>query len=107
MSGIYIPIKGKVKDGTFCQVIVVDGVPKVFTFGSNNVHLEHLTDGIIVQDHGRLVDADALQSVTIEQQSNDYNIKAVPRNWAYAFCAFEEIVVDAPTVIPGEEVDNG
>ena len=62
---------------------------------------------IPVPDHGRLIDADALQSVTIEQQSNDYNIKAVPRNWAYAFCAFEEIVADAPTVIPadGEEVD--
>lgn len=56
MSGIYIPIPGKVEEGTFCQVIVVDGVPKVFTLGSNNIHLEHLTDGIIVPDHSGLFD---------------------------------------------------
>ena len=58
---------------------------------------------IPVPDLGRLIDAEALQRVTIEQQSNDYNIKAVPRNWAYAFCAFEEIVADAPTIIPADK----
>ena len=61
---------------------------------------------IPVPEHGRMIDADALQSVTIEQQSNDYNIKAVPRNWAYAFCAFEEIVADAPTIIPADKEDG-
>ena len=64
---------------------------------------KQLGTAIPVPDHGRLIDAEALQRVTIEQQSNDYNIKAVPRNWAYAFCAFEEIVADAPTIIPAEE----
>ena len=99
MSGIYIPIKGKVKDGTFCQVIVVDGVPKVFTFGSNNVHLEHLTDGIVVPDHGRLIDADALWDRAYKSWGTEYD--------PWVMSLFMDFISDAPTIIPRGEAKDG
>lgn len=105
MSGIYIPGMEMPKTGYEDVRIFADGSVTATSHKPPYYRTDYRA--VRVPDHGRLIDADALQSYTIKQQSNDYNIEAVPRNWAYAFCAFEEIVVYAPTIIPGEEVDNG
>lgn len=60
-----------------------------------------------VPDHGRLIDADALSEIIIEQETNEYNITHFPKSWARAMCAFEDIVLDSPTIIPGDKEGEG
>jgi len=55
---------------------------------------------IPVPEHGRLIDADALESVCVEQETDNYCKQHQPRNWARAFECFEMYVSDAPTIIP-------
>ena len=110
MSGIYI--KGMEMPKNCCQCPVNMELCKrgyKYLLEHPELYDERADDCplIPVPDHGRLIDADALTETIIEQESNDYNIKHTPRSWARAFCAFEDITLDAPTIIPGEEVDNG
>ena len=115
MSGIYIPGMEMPKRCLACQ-LNYDSCACILTGSRYYKHGVEFDPGeerlpdcplIPVPNHGRLVDADALIEKIIEQENNDYNINHTPRNWARAFCAFEEVALDAPTIIPGEEVDNG
>lgn len=58
---------------------------------------------IPVPDCGRLIDADVLESVCVEQEKDNYNKQHQPRNWARAFECFEMYVSDAPTIIPASK----
>lgn len=60
-----------------------------------------------VPDHGRLIDADALITVFREMESIDWNNKAAPYSWAYAYESIEDDIDNAPTIIPAEEEDDG
>ena len=57
-----------------------------------------------VPPHGRLIDADALAAGLKEMSEIEWNQKASPVSWAYAFDAVRNIIErDEPTVIPAEE----
>lgn len=100
MSGIYIPgMKMPTRGEYRCVVRTWGEEVTIDLYGD-----EELRGVVIpVPDHGRLIDANALTKIIIDQENNEYNIKHQPRNWAKAMCAFEEIVVDAPTIIQADE----
>lgn len=61
-----------------------------------------------VPEHGRLIDADTLTKMCQEMQSIEWNNKASPYSWAYAYESFESDIDNAPTIIPAsEEGGNG
>ena len=53
--------------------------------------------------HGRLIDADVLTELCRDMQSIEWNKHAAPYSWAYAYEDFENVILDAPTIIPAEE----
>lgn len=55
-----------------------------------------------VPPHGRLIDADALIVHCKEMQSIEWNNKASPYSWAYAYENFESDIEDAPTILEAE-----
>lgn len=61
---------------------------------------------IPVSDHGRLIDADALTKLCVEMQNIEWNNKAAPYSWAYAYESFEGDIDNAPTIIEAEGVDG-
>ena len=57
-----------------------------------------------IPQHGRLIDADALDASLKEMSEIEWNQKAFPVSWAYAFEAFRGIIErDEPAVIQAEE----
>ena len=58
---------------------------------------------IPIPPHGRLIDADALTKMCQEMQRIEWNNKAYPYSWAYAYESFEGGIDNAPTIIPAEE----
>lgn len=56
-----------------------------------------------VPPHGRLVDADVLTELCRDMQSIEWNKHTAPYSWAYAYEDFENVILDAPTIIPPEE----
>ena len=56
--------------------------------------------------HGRLIDADELTKMCQEMQSNEWNNKAAPYSWAYAYESFESDVDNAPTIIGAEPCND-
>ena len=61
---------------------------------------------IPVNDHGRLIDADALTEVIISQQDDDYNKTHQAGSWARAFVCMEEYINITPTIIPADKEDG-
>lgn len=58
---------------------------------------------IEIPPHGDLIDRDALMNMCREMQSIEWNNKASPYSWAYAYESFEDDIDNAPTIIPAEE----
>ena len=56
-----------------------------------------------IPPHGDLIDRDALAKMCQEMQSIEWNNKAAPYSWAYAYESFESDIDNAPTIIPAEE----
>ena len=54
------------------------------------------------EQHGRLIDADALTKMCREMQSIEWNNNAAPYSWAYAYESFENDIDEAPTIIEAE-----
>ena len=97
MSGIYI--KGfQIKPGIQTIDVGLDADVDIIALADGEIY-----DVIPVPDHGRLIDADALTAFCTEMQSIEWNNKAAPYSWAYAYESFEGDVDDAPTVIPAEK----
>ena len=96
IKGIEMP-----KDGEMlCVNIYPDGKVCI------NLDLEckRIATAVLVPPHGRLIDADALDASLKEMSEIEWNQKAFPVSWAYAFDAFRGIIErDEPTVIPAEE----
>lgn len=54
------------------------------------------------EGHGRLGDLDALSKEFEHRASLDWNQKAAPYSWAYAYSEAQEAVDDSPTIVPAE-----
>lgn len=64
---------------------------------------EHLKDIIqIPKDHGRLIDGGALETVFKDMAKCEWNQKASPISWAYAFEDTIDEIHDAPTILEAE-----
>jgi len=57
----------------------------------------------IPKEHGRLIDADALETVFKDMAKCEWNQKAFPISWAYAFEDTIDEIQDAPTILEAEE----
>jgi hypothetical protein len=57
----------------------------------------------IPKGHGRLIDADALETVFKDMAKCEWNQKAFPISWAYAFEDTIDKIEDAPTILEAEE----
>lgn len=53
--------------------------------------------------HGRLIDADALETVFKDMAKCEWNQKVSPISWAYAFEDTIDEIYDAPTILEAEE----
>lgn len=56
----------------------------------------------IPKNHGRLIDADALETVFKDMAKCEWNQKAFPISWAYAFEDTIDEIHDAPTILESE-----
>lgn len=56
----------------------------------------------IPEGHGRLGDLDALSKEFEHLASLDWNQKAAPYSWAYAYSEAQAAVDDSPTIVPAE-----
>ena len=60
------------------------------------------------EGHGRLGDLDALSKEFDRLAFLDWNQKAAPYSWAYAYSEVQAAVDDSPTIVPAEGgTDNG
>ena len=57
----------------------------------------------IPKNHGRLIDADALETVFKDMAKCEWNQKAFPISWAYAFEDTIDEIDNAPTILEKEE----
>lgn len=57
----------------------------------------------IPKDHGRLIDADALETVFKDMAKCEWNQKVSPISWAYAFEDTIDEIDNAPTILEAEE----
>lgn len=57
----------------------------------------------IPKGHGRLIDGDALETVFKDMAKCEWNQKASPISWAYAFEDTIDEIHDAPTILEAEE----
>lgn len=62
---------------------------------------------IPVPEHGRLIDADALDDILADQSEDAYNRTHAPRSWERALSAMRDYLDGAPTVIPASKEREG
>ncbi len=65
--------------------------------------IEEMSKRVPPVPHGRLIDADVLTELCRDMQSIEWNKHAAPYSWAYAYEDFENVILNAPTIIPAEE----
>lgn len=53
--------------------------------------------------HGRLIDADKLRAILRRWTEDEWNQKASPVSWAYAYEDLIDLIDDAPTILEAEE----
>ena len=53
--------------------------------------------------HGRLIDGDELRATLRRWTEDEWNQKASPVSWAYAYEDLIDLIDDAPTVLESEE----
>jgi len=93
-------------EDTNCVPELFCGCPIVFKAHPQGVgHRPDWCPLIEVPPHGRLIDADALSQMCKEMQGIEWNNKASPYSWAYAYENFENDIDDAPTIIEAEETE--
>lgn len=57
----------------------------------------------IPKGHGRLIDADALETIFKDMAKCEWNQKVSPISWAYAFEDTIDEIDNAPTILEAEE----
>lgn len=62
---------------------------------------------VLPDEHGDLIDRNHLIGRCQRQQKDDWNQKAAPYSWAYAYEQFEEDVLNQQAVIAAERKDDG
>ena len=60
-----------------------------------------------VPEHGRLIDADALMAYFENIADIEWNKKAAPISWSYAFENVMNDIENAPTIIPASKEGDG
>ena len=94
--------------------IVIDIPNSDISLKQNVITLDlHFIDGHIcectypfkelLEGHGRLIDADALVAVFKDMAKCEWNQKAFPISWAYAFEDTIDEIHGAPTILEAEE----
>ena len=103
MSGIYIPGVEMPTSCAKCIVFGEYGCPFLGAVGYALTEGRRADDCplISIPDHGRLIDADALDTELLKQVKGDDAFSAYVVK--YVGQAFVRVVRDAPTVIPAEE----
>lgn len=71
---------------------------ELITANGKNIQAIQLSKG-----HGRLIDADALETVFKDMAKCEWNQKAFPISWAYAFEDTIDKIDNAPTILDKEE----
>lgn len=57
----------------------------------------------IDRPHGRLIDGDKLRATLQRWTEDEWNQKASPVSWAYAYEDIIDLIDDAPTILEAEE----
>ena len=80
----------------------IDGHVFEETLGKLTCRRDDACPLIEIPPHGRLIDADALTKMCREMESIEWNNKAAPYSWAYAYESFEGDIDNASTIIEAE-----
>ena len=97
LKGIDLPEK-------YQNILIERKDGKVFVEWLDEEGIFHISEAIqIPKDHGRLIDADALETVFKDMAKCEWNQNASPISWAYAFEDTIEEIQDAPTILEAEE----
>ena len=97
VKGIDLPKDG---EGNGCRFLIVDCFGTVIDDVTGQIVAEAIQ---IPKDHGRLIDADALETVFKDMAKCEWNQKVFPISWAYAFEDTIDEIDNAPTILEAEE----
>lgn len=59
----------------------------------------------VLSPHGRLIDGDKLRATLRRWTEDEWNQKASPVSWAYAYEDLIDLIDDAPTILEAETED--
>ena len=98
IKGIDIP-----KENSIIIEIDEDGEVYEHITGGQPVHIKPWVKAIqIPTPHGRLIDADKLRATLRRWTEDEWNQKASPVSWAYAYEDLIDLIDDAPTILEEE-----
>lgn len=95
IKGVEMPTNGEI----LCINIHPDGKVCI----ALDLECKQIATAVPVPPHGRLIDADALDGIMVEQSGEEYNHHHAPRTWERALSCFRDYIKDAPTIIEAEE----
>ena len=100
LKGIDLPKNG------YCHHITIYDNGNTYITTSNVLYETDRKDVEAIQipkGHGRLIDADALETVFKDMAKCEWNQKVSPISWAYAFEDTIDEIDNAPTILEAEE----
>lgn len=106
--GIYIPNMEMPKTCQICRTAKFDRIVGCEEWDrlsiAQRMYMRSETCPLVplLEGHGRLGDLDALSKEFERLAFLDWNQKAAPYNWAYAYSEAQAAVDDAPTIVPAE-----
>lgn len=118
MSGIYIPGMEMPIDCCDCPMSgdyrmccsLMPGVPALYAEFTDAIktNRRHKDCPLVpVPKHGRLIDADALMAHFEKIADIEWNKKAAPISWSYAFEDVMDDIENAPTIVPADPAEEG
>lgn len=75
-------------------------------YGNGHIWVNGAYKGVAIQvptPHGRLIDGDELRATLRRWTEDEWNQKASPVSWAYAYEDLIDLIDDAPTILEAEE----
>lgn len=100
MSGLYIPNMTLPENNNWKTIRIYKNGEVAYPNWQGDCTFAN-TYAISVPNHGRLIDADALEDKCHRQSMDEWN-KSTGTTWGYAYATFESDVEDAPTIIESE-----